>query len=312
MSQKEVMLQLLKSRPYLVNMGSGLISKRYNLPIEIIRDAKATYRAERFSNNVLPHMPKILVLDIETAPMKAYVWSRWKQNIYLEQTISEWFMICWSAKWFGEKGRIFSDVLTPEEAKSEDDRRIVESLWRMLNEADIVVAHNGKKFDIPKMNARFVIHGLPPTSPYKQIDTKEVAAKQFGFSSNKLDALATYFGIPNKDETDFGLWVKCLEGDPKALLYMEKYNRKDVLILESVYRVLRPWIKNHPNAGLFIENKNKVCPVCGSKDVKEDNSYMTTTASKFKVYRCTKCGALSRERENHYPKVKRSNLLRSV
>lgn len=133
-----------------------------------------------------------------------------------------------------------SNVLTPEEVIKEDDSRIVKNLWKLLDEADIVIAHNGKRFDIPKINSRFILNGCPPPSFYKQIDTKEVASRNFGFSSNKLDALAGYFNIRHKDDTDFDLWVRCLKGDKKALQYMEKYNIGDIEILEKVYLKLRP------------------------------------------------------------------------
>ena len=112
-------------------------------------------------------------------------------------------MLSWSAKWLD--GKLQSAVLESKEVLKEDDGRIVKKLWKLLDEADIVIAHNGEKFDIPKINSRFIIHGLNPPKPYKQIDTKKVAAKQFGFSSNKLDALAGYFGFPLKKDTDFEL-----------------------------------------------------------------------------------------------------------
>ena len=128
-------------------------------------------------------------------------------------------MICWSAKWLGSD-EVFSECLTPEEILSEDDTRISKQLWLLMDQADIVIAHNGKKFDVPKMNSRFILAQLPPPSSYIQIDTKEVAAKQFGFSSNKLDALAGYFGIEHKDDTDFELWVRCMKGEQEALDYI--------------------------------------------------------------------------------------------
>ena len=152
----------------------------------------------------------------------------------------------------GEK-EVYSNVLTPQEILNEDDGRIVKNLWKLLDEADIVIAHNGKKFDIPKINARFILNECPPPSFYKQIDTKEVAAKQFGFSSNKLDALAGYFGFKVKLDTDFSLWERCMRGDDEALQYMEIYNRHDVELLEEVYIRLRPWIKAHPNVALYVE-----------------------------------------------------------
>ncbi len=113
-------------------------------------------------------------------------------------------MLCWSAKFVGSN-EILSDRISSEEVLKEDDKRITTSLWHLLNEVDVVVAHNGKKFDVPKINTRFLLNGLPPTNQYMQIDTKEIACKQFGFSSNKLDALAIYFGYDRKLDTDFDL-----------------------------------------------------------------------------------------------------------
>lgn len=303
----EKALSLLKKKPYLAAMGANTVAQRYGYSRQEIVEAKKLFHSERAGNEGA----KILIFDIETAPMKAYVWRRWKENISLDQTISEWFMICWSAKWLGEK-EVYHDCLTPTEILDEDDKRITENLWKLFDEADIVVAHNGKRFDVPKMNSRFIIHQLPPCSPYKQVDTLEIASKVFGFSSNKLDALATYFGFPNKDKTDFNLWKSCLEGNQKALDYMLKYNIKDVLILEKVYLKLRPWAPHHPNQGLYKESDVSICPVCGSKHLELSPNHVYTNVSKFKVLRCTDCGALARVRINSYPKSKRNSLVVSV
>lgn len=298
-------LSLLKKKPYLATMGARTVAARYGYTTEEITSARKLFHRNREAKTG----PEILLFDIETSPMKAYVWRRWKENISLDQTISEWFMICWSAKWVGNK-EIYSDRLTRDEILEENDKRITGSLWKLLDEADIVVAHNGKRFDVPKMNSRFIIHGLPPCSPYKQVDTKEISAKIFGFSSNKLDALATYFGFPNKDETDFDLWKRCLEGDENALIYMEKYNKKDVQILEKVYIKLRPWATRHPNAGLYISSDKPVCPVCGSTHIEETPDNVYTHASRFKVYRCTDCGALARSRHNNF--INKKSLVLSI
>lgn len=290
-------------------MGANKISKMYNLNINDVREARKIIHKEK--NDGEKKTAKILIFDIETSPLRAYVWRRWKQNIYLDQTISEWFLISWAAKWL-EESEVYSECLSPKEIKSEDDSRIIKKLWMLIDEADIIIAHNGKSFDSKKMNSRFILQGLPPTSPYIQIDTKEVAAKQFGFSSNKLDALAGYFGIEHKDDTDFELWSKCMDGDQEALNYMQKYNKKDVTILEQVYLKLRPWIKNHPNVALYLEEDNMVCPVCGSKHLEEDGSFYYTTVNKFKVMRCQDCGGISRVRNSSYPKNKIKNITVSL
>ena len=303
----EKVLSLFRKKSYLVEMGAKKVSNRYDVSIEDVIEARKIYHREKKKIK----KANILIFDIETAPLKAYVWHRWNQNIYLDQTISEWFMICWSAKWLGSE-EVFSECLTPDEIREEKDSRIVKQLWALIDQADIVIAHNGKRFDVPKINSRFIMAGLPPTSSYIQIDTKEVAAKQFGFSSNKLDALAGYFNIEHKDDTDFELWVKCMNGDQASLDYMEKYNRKDVTILEQVYLKLRPWIKNHPNIGLYQEDCNMVCPTCGSKHIEEDGSFYYTSANKYKIMRCNDCGATSRMRNTSYPKDKKKNLTASI
>lgn len=301
MNSIEDILKAFNLKPYLVSMGANTVAKKLKCTKQEVVEARRLYRQSHKS------IPKILLFDIETAPMKAYIWKRWKENISLDQTISEWFIICWSAKWLGSS-EVFGDCLTPEESLKEDDSRVVKSLWKVLNEADIVISHNGKKFDIPKSNSRFIIHNLPPCTNYKQIDTLEVSKRVFGFSSNKLDALATYFKIPNKDETDFNLWRRCLEGDQQALDYMFKYNKKDVTILEAVYLQLRPWIPNHPNLNLYLEPNELKCPICGSTNFTKTGKFIYTNASKFELYRCNHCHALSRGRLNKYPQDKKKNL----
>ena len=312
MNRIEKIKELFAEKPYLIRMGANSIARMYGLDPHDVRDARSELRKRAHAQHQEPKRGvKILIFDIETSPLRAYVWRRWKQNIYLDQTISEWFMICWAAKWLGSE-EVMSECLTPEEIKNEDDGRITSVLWSLIDEADIVIAHNGKNFDVPKMSSRFILNGLPPTSPYKQIDTKEVAARQFGFSSNKLDALAGYFGIPHKDDTDFKLWVDCLEGKQDALDYMRRYNENDVRILERVYLKLRPWIKNHPNVGVYLESDALVCPSCGSHDMVEDNSFYYTNVNKYKMHRCKSCGAASRVRTTSYPKDKKNNLLVSI
>lgn len=159
-------INLFKEKPYLIRMGAGKVGRMYNFDPQEVREARHLLKRGAYKADKPAGQLKILIFDIETSPLKAYVWSRWKQNIYLDQTISEWFMICWSAKWLGED-KVISDCLTPEEILKEDDGRIIKRLWGLLDECDIVVAHNGLAFDVPKMNSRFILHGLPPTSPYK-------------------------------------------------------------------------------------------------------------------------------------------------
>ncbi len=277
------------------NLATKELSALTSIPKEEV-SGKSEIPAPQDPKEDQIYLPNILIVDIETAPIQAYVWRLWKQNVAINQIISEWFMLTWSAKWLGSPD-VMSARLTSDEAKAEDDKRIVKSLWSLLDEADIVIAHNAAGFDVPKMKARFIINNLPPTSPYQVIDTLLVARKEFGFSSNKLDALATYFGYAKKMDTDFELWANCVEGNEEALTYMENYNRKDVVILEKVYLKLRPFIKSHPNITIYDDKMPARCPSCGHGPMVREHNYYYTTVNKYPVFRCHKCGAQSRSRK---------------
>jgi len=239
---------------------------------------------------------KVLILDIETAPINAYVWGIWNQNIGTHQIQSDWFCLTWAAKWLFED-KVYSAKLKPKEVLDQDDKRIIEGIWKLVNEADIVIAHNGEKFDMPKLNSRFIINGLNPPLPYQQIDTLKHIRRQFGFTSNKLDYVNKLLNLERKKETNFELWERCMKGNANALSEMEAYNVQDVRILEETYLLIRAWIKPHPNMGLFIlDEKEHRCPNCGSNDLTAEGKMYYTSANAYELMRCSNCGASSRKR----------------
>ena len=235
-------------------------------------------------------LPKILLFDIETTPMPVWVWSFGKQYVPPTNLVNDdygnqrvWYVLSWAAKWLYDDN-VMSDIVTPEEAVARDDSRVLDSIWEMLDQADIVIAHNGDRFDLRKLNARFILNDMPPPSPYKSIDTLKIARREFAFSSNKQDFLTKTFGLAEKLKTDFQLWLDCMDGDKSALNNMLSYNERDVVGLEQVYLKLRPYIKNHPNLGVLMDDS--VCPTCGSKSIKASNATYFTSSNEFPVYRC--------------------------
>jgi uncharacterized protein YprB with RNaseH-like and TPR domain len=299
MSVEEVVMRMQDKR-YLLEMGKNKLAKWFKCSSEDIKKAKKIVRGFEIKDI---KKPRLLFLDIETAPLRSYTWRLWKQDIPTAAIISDWWMIAWSAKWAGEEG-VFSQVVTSKEALLEDDSRIVSTLWSLLNQANIVCTHNGERFDIPRIRSRFLVHGLPPTKPYLQIDTLKVVKKEFGFSSNKLDYIAQVLGLPGKLPTSLDLWIKCMEGDIISLKTMEEYNRNDVIVLEQVYMKLRPFVKTHPNFNLWSETNDPVCPHCGSKNlIPETGGYYTQTAQ-YNLHKCLDCGAISRERKTVISKEK--------
>jgi len=249
---------------------------------------------------------KILILDIETAPLLANIWGIWNQNISVDSIHSDWFMLTWSAKWLFDK-KIYSARVTPKEARSQDDKRIVKSLLNILSEADIVVTHNGDRFDLPRINTRALIHQLPPPLPYISIDTLKVAKRQFNFTSNKLDYINKMLGLNVKKHTDIQLWRDCFLGKEAPLKRMEQYNINDVKIQEETYLRMRPWIKPHPNVSLHILDVNETrCPACGGKDLKVNGKRYHTQVNSYELLSCNNCGSHSRRRSGLDVKSKRT------
>jgi DNA polymerase elongation subunit (family B) len=242
---------------------------------------------------------KVLLFDIETAPMEVYVWGL-KYNNYIspENVIKDYSVLCWSAKWLFESNVMWQRV-TGQEAIVRDDKSILEKMWHLLDEADIVIVQNGKKFDIPKLNTRFLKAGFPPPMYYQVIDTKEIMSKNFGFSSNKLDYVNQFLGIDGKTEMVFDDWIQCVRGSEKHLQKMVDYNKDDVLIMEELYLKLRPWIPSHANLGIYSDTDALCCPNCESKELNWTGAYVTPLGM-YEAFRCFECGAIGRSTKKKY------------
>lgn len=239
--------------------------------------------------------PKILFIDIETFPLLAYLWGVWEQNALSVTRRS--IICCYSAKWLGGKQvtRGLPDYKGYKKGQ-EDDSKLVKELWDLLDQADIVVAQNGDNFDIKKMNTRFTFHKMSPPSPYKTVDTLKVARNIFGFESNKLDDLGKYLEIGEKTQhSGFKLWQGCMAGDRESWRLMKKYNAQDVLLLEKIYNRFLPWIKNHPNVGMFTDKM--VCPKCGSGKL-QARGYAWNNTTKYHRVQCQDCGGWARATKN--------------
>src|SRR5579885_983063 len=181
--------------------------------------------------------PRILTLDIETAPLKSYHWGLWDQNIGIEQIDVDWSILAYGAKWLDKPKFIYRDTGGRGESKTRDDAALLDEIALLLDEADLVVAQNGKKFDIKKINTRLIQANIPPYSPIRVIDTQEVAKKHFGFPSNKLAYTSKILTDTPKDDhrkfPGFELWRECLADNPKAWKEMKKYNKRDVIATEK-------------------------------------------------------------------------------
>jgi hypothetical protein len=229
---------------------------------------------------------RILFLDIETSPNLTWTFDLRNAFISIDQIVEPTRMICWAAKWYGEKKTFFR-------SEYHDDRGLMlEHLCQLLDEADAVVHFNGKRFDIPKINGEFYTAGMKPPSPYQQIDLWVTASRKFGFPSSKLAYILKASKLQGKLETGgFKLWADCLAGDAKAWAKMKRYNIQDVKAMEPLYDEMLPWISGHPN--MALETGKHCCPSCGSENVQK-RGFHVTHVSRFQRYQCQDCGSWSR------------------
>jgi DNA polymerase elongation subunit (family B) len=233
---------------------------------------------------------KILLLDIETAPNVAYVWGLFKENIPLQRLVDSGYVLCWAAKWYGDDEMMFDSV------HQSKPKTMLKRIHKLLEEADAVIHYNGTRFDIPTLNKEFLLHRMTPPSTYRQIDLLATARSRFRFTSNKLDYVAKALGVGGKTKhAGFELWVKCMNGDEEAWAVMEEYNKQDVNLLEEVYEIFLPWIRNHPNRALYADSDVHACPLCGSDRIVR-RGYAYTASGKYQRYRCTSCGHWCRDR----------------
>jgi uncharacterized protein YprB with RNaseH-like and TPR domain len=209
------------------------------------------------------------------------VWSLWNQNISLNQLIESSYTLCLGWKWYGEKGRV-NVVRTAD---------VPATAAHLLDEADAVVHYNGKSFDIPILQKDILLSGGLPPSPFRQIDLYSVVKRQFRFPSSKLAYVSEALGLEGKvKHPGHEMWIGCMSGDEKSWKTMERYNRRDVVLLEELYDRLLPWIPSHPNRRLYGGDG---CPKCSGELAPRGYAY--TNTGKYRRSRCRDCGAWSRD-----------------
>lgn len=290
--------------------GIDAASKRFSITRETV--LRYVRKAKEKPRNV-----KILTIDIETSPILVSTFGIRKQFISHTNIIRDWHLLTFAAKWL-DSDDVITERLTAREAIDGDDERLVRLAWDLINEADILIAHNGDRFDFKKLNARFWKYDMIPPSSYQTIDTLKNSFRNFAHTSAKLDYLLKFKSMEGKtDNSGMELWMRCIgygeigteaEVD-EAMEEMLEYNKNDTVILEEHYLDVRPWIKNHPNVALYDDEQIERCTVCGSDDIKWDGKTYTP-ANRYSEYRCQNCGHVGRARLSELTPNKRKTLTR--
>lgn len=233
---------------------------------------------------------KILLFDIETSMAKAYTYGLYDQNISIENIIEHPRMIAFSAKWYGKKGtKFFSEY---HHSRGE----VLEEMHNLLDEADVVAGWNSKRFDVKWVNSEFMVEGMKPPSPYKQLDLMQEVKRNSRYLSHKLDyisdrllgerklaySMAQMWRIVDSPDTDE-------ETRKREWNRMKRYAVRDTNLLEPLLDELLPWIKMpHP-----VRHGDDLCRNCGSESL-EKRGFAATYNGSYQRYRCKDCGSWSR------------------
>jgi DNA-binding phage protein len=196
------------------------------------------------------------------------------------------FVILFGYKWSNEKhAKIIS--IDKRSLRAFDDSKLLKKASRLLEQADITVAHFGSVFDRRFIQGRLLINKLPPIPPTKMRDTCMIARSVANFSSNRLKHLAKILSFRHqKLENNWPeAWFKVMQGDMKHLRAMAEYCKGDVLALEELYYALRAFDNPHPR--LYMDRSK--CGKCGGPVEYRGFAYVGT--NRYRRWRCKSgCG----------------------
>jgi hypothetical protein len=230
---------------------------------------------------------KTLIFDVETKPVLAWIWRTGKQYITHDQIKRDQkfdiICICW--KWDGES-KIHSLDWGIKKQNSYD---MIEKFSKVIETADVCIAHNADKFDIKQINTQRLLHGQGPIAWPTSEDTLKQIRKYFALPSYSLDYLSKLLTGAGKDRMEFRDWIDIVaDKKPKALKKMIKYCKRDVLLLQKSWDKIKAFCE--PKASAAITSGNlEGCPRCSSLD-KTREGYKILRAGKYQRYQCKSCG----------------------
>lgn len=225
-------------------------------------------------------------LDIETSPMIVESWGLWKQNHSYKSIRQHRSILCAVWKRRGNDYVEYTDQIKfkPNEI---DDTEVCNNLYHALQDTDVLVMHNGNKFDLPIIRAHLIHRGFPPLPPIKVIDTLTLVRKYFKFVSNRLDDVGEFLGVGRKIPTNYELWQRVMAGEKAAIEEMSKYCIQDVLLLEDVFDVIEPYLVNEVKRNQILTPEDP-CPHCGTVE-KQSRGWGYNLATKYRRFQCMGC-----------------------
>jgi len=151
-------------------------------------------------------------------------------------------LFCFAVKPIGEATKMFSEMDYKKRFPG-DDKLLVEAVRDEMHKYDGWVTWYGRKFDIPFLNTRLIMHLSGQLQNRFHIDLWETCRRKLKLHSNRLEAAAIALDVEHsKTHITPSIWCKASAGDKPSLEYIIDHCTKDVLVLEEVYLRLAPYI----------------------------------------------------------------------
>jgi len=233
---------------------------------------------------------RTLEIDIEAAPAKAYIWGLKTRYVPISQVQEDGYILCFAYRWRGEDEVGFWSIW------DQGHDAMIKAAWDLLDEADHIITYNGNSYDVPMLNAQFLIGRLGPPSPYVHTDLYQTVSRKFRVLSKSMNHMLKLLSLEHKlEHKGFDLWTGVMEGNEEDQAVMEDYNVQDVVVMDELYEEMYPWLDNVPNQSLWMEPGAKPKCRCGSENLRF-KGYKKTKVLRYKQYLCKDCGSYMRER----------------
>lgn len=235
--------------------------------------------------------PKILFYDIETTPVRAYIWRPGKQVIrhgQLHKSCNVTNIICIGYCWNDDRPAkvLYWDYNT------QNCEKLIEKFDLLIKKADVTIGKNSDRFDVKHINTQRMLHGLPGLPEWAKYtdDLEKQMRKYFALPSQSLDYISGLLGFGGKNPMEFNDWIEIVEQgkNGKALQRkMGEYCAKDVEDTRAVWNRLEAHITPKFNYSTFYNEF--CCTTCGSSRVIK-NGTRIAGKSIYQHYYCNEHG----------------------
>jgi len=229
---------------------------------------------------------KRIYFDIETSMVEGRFWRIGRKiDLSPDNITKPAQIICICYKWEHEDK---VHALTWD--RKHQDKKMLKDFIQVANEADELVAHNGKGFDMKWVLWECLINSIPAFPTYKMVDTLSMMRTKFRAPSNRLNYLCqVLFGKEKTPHSGLQLWHDVMDNVPGALDQMVSYCKNDVLLLEELFLTIEGYFPAKTNNAVLSGYEKWCCPYCTESDVKHSKVRVTAMGSVRHQMQCNSC-----------------------